>query len=195
MIELDSAEETRDLAAGAADIAIRATASPSGGGLVGRRIAPDPWTLYCSRSYAAQHPRPHTREDLRGHPFIGGGGEGLWRRYRAWLQRLGLEESVVVRHDTATGMLASVRAGYGIAALPCFVAERDPELVRCVDPGAGDETGIWLLTHERLRHTPRVRIVMDFLAERLGRLAREPIAERPYPWLPDPLREAIPPPP
>ena len=33
--------------------------------------------------------------------------------------------------------------------------------------------GFWLLTHERLRHTPRVRVVMDFLAERLTRLERE----------------------
>jgi hypothetical protein len=32
---------------------------------------------------------------------------------------------------------------------------------------------MWLLTHERLRHTPRVRAVMDFLGERLTRLARE----------------------
>jgi DNA-binding transcriptional LysR family regulator len=182
MIELESAEEQRDLAAGAADIALRTSASPAGGGLVGRRIADDPWTLYCSRGYAALHPRPFTREDLRAHPFIGGGGPGLWRRYRAWLQRLGLEEAVVVHHDTASGLLASVRAGFGITVLPSFFAEREPDLVRCVEGPSGDETGLWLLTHERLRHTPRVRAVMDFVAERLTRMAKEEIEERPYPW-------------
>jgi DNA-binding transcriptional LysR family regulator len=31
---------------------------------------------------------------------------------------------------------------------------------------------MWLLTHERVRHTPRVRAVIDFLAERLMPLAR-----------------------
>ena len=182
MIELDTAEESRDLGTGAADIALRVTHAPAQGGLVGRRIAPDPWTLYCSRSYAARHPQPHTREDLRAPPFIGGGGEGLWRRYRAWLQRLGLEEAVAMRHDTASGMLASVRAGFGIAALPCFLADRDPELVRCVDPVPRDETSLWLLTHERLRHTPRVRVVLDFLGDRLTKLAREEIPERDNPW-------------
>jgi len=186
MIELDTAEELRDVAGGAADIALRASHAPKGGGLVGRKIASDPWTLFCSRGYAAHHPKPQTREDLRAHPFIGGGGEGLWRRYRAWLRRLDLEEAVAMRHDTATGMLASVRAGFGIAALPCFVADRDPDLVRCVDPMAGDESGIWLLTSERLRYTPRVRVVMDFLADRLTRMARTPIPEQPSPWLPDP---------
>ena len=87
-----------------------------------------------------------------------------------------------MQHDTATGMLASVRAGFGIAVLPSFFAERDPELVRCVEPMAGDLTALWLLTHERLRQVPRVRVVMDFLAERLTRMARETAPERPYPW-------------
>ncbi|MEA3032042.1 MAG: hypothetical protein QOH86_58 [Sphingomonadales bacterium] len=182
LIELDTSEEQRDLAAGAADIALRTSAAPTGGGLVGRRIVHDPWTLYCSRGYAALHPRPHTRDDLRAHPFIGGGGPGLWRRYRAWLQRLELEEAVAMHHDTAVGLLASVRAGFGITVLPTFFAERDPDLVRCVDPTSGDETSLWLLTHERVRHTPRVRAVMDFLADRLTRLAREEVPERPYPW-------------
>jgi DNA-binding transcriptional LysR family regulator len=182
IIDLDTSEEQRDLAAGAADIALRTSASPSGGGLVGRRIAHDPWTLYCSRGYAALHPRPHTREDLGAHPFIGGGGPGLWRRYRAWLQRLGLEDAVAMHHDTAAGLLASVRAGFGITVLPSFFAERDADLVRCVDPVAGDDTSLWLLTHERLRHVPRVRAVMDFLGDRLTRLAHEEIEERPYPW-------------
>ncbi|MFL6863770.1 MAG: LysR family transcriptional regulator [Allosphingosinicella sp.] len=182
MIELDTSEEQRDLASGAADIALRTSASPSGGGLVGRRIAHDPWTLYCSRDYAGRHPRPQTREDLGAHPFIGGGGPGLWRRYRAWLQRLGLEDAVAMHHDTASGLLASVRAGFGITVLPSFFADRDPDLVRCVEAASGDETGLWLLTHERLRHTPRVRAVMDFVADRLARMAHEEIAERPYPW-------------
>jgi DNA-binding transcriptional LysR family regulator len=182
VIDLDTAEEQRDLAAGAADIALRTSTAPTGGGLVGRRVAHDPWTLYCSRGYAARHPRPHTREDLSTHPFIGGGGPGLWRRYRAWLQRLGLEDSVAMHHDTAVGLLASVRAGFGITVLPSFFAEHDPDLVRCIDPMAGDETSLWLLTHERVRHTPRVRTVIDFLWDGLTRLAREPVAERPYPW-------------
>lgn len=161
---------------------MRTSTAPAGGGLVGRRVAHDPWTLYCSRGYAARHPRPHTREDLSTHPFIGGGGPGLWRRYRAWLQRLGLEDSVAMHHDTAVGLLASVRAGFGITVLPSFFAEHDPDLVRCIDPMAGDETSLWLLTHERVRHTPRVRTVIDFLWDGLTRLAREPVAERPDPW-------------
>ncbi|MND08760.1 hypothetical protein D3C83_316120 [compost metagenome] len=43
----------------------------------------------------------------------------------------------------------------------------------CLPPEPQNERGLWLLTHERLRHTPRIRVVMDFLAERLTQLARQ----------------------
>jgi DNA-binding transcriptional LysR family regulator len=172
-IELDTADWPRDLAAGEADVALRGGHVDPDSSLVGRRIASDPWTLYCSRDYAARHPRPRTAADLRGHAMIGGGGDKVWPAYRAWLRRHRLEEAVAIHHSSASGLLAAVRAGAGLAVLPSFVADRDPDLVRCLDPIAGDDSELWLLTHERLRHTPRVRAVMDFLGERLTRLARE----------------------
>ena len=51
-IELDTTEAKRDLAASEADIALRGGHPPEEGGLVGRRIGRDPWTVYCSRAYA-----------------------------------------------------------------------------------------------------------------------------------------------
>lgn len=170
-IHLDTSDEPRDLAAGAADIAIRSSKQPTGGGLVGRRIADNPWTVYCSREYADLHGVPHSREQLAAHPFIGGGG-GVWEPYQAWLRQYGLEESVVMKYDTGTGLLAGVRAGMGLTILPAFLADREPDLIRCIPPKREDTTGLWLLTHERLRHVPRVRLVLDFLAAELTRLGR-----------------------
>ncbi|MDO9487461.1 MAG: LysR substrate-binding domain-containing protein, partial [Sphingomonadaceae bacterium] len=97
----------------------------------------------------------------------GGGGKDIWRYYRAWLQESDLEGAVVMQHNSAMGLLSSVRAGMGLAALPSFIADRDPDLIRCLPPKPGGEMGLYLITHERLRHTPRVRAVMDFLGERL----------------------------
>ncbi len=172
-IELDTTDEPRDLASGGADVALRNSASPKGGGLVGRRIAPDPWTLYCSRGYAEAHGVPHTRAEIAAHTLIGGGGGKVWHAYQAWLRRHDLEGSVAIHHGSVTGMLAAVRSGFGLAVLPSFIADRDPDLVRCLPPIEGDPASLWLLTHERLRHTPRVRVVMDFLGDQLARLARE----------------------
>ncbi|MDT9598582.1 LysR family transcriptional regulator [Sphingosinicella rhizophila] len=182
-IELDTSEEVRDLGSGQADVALRGSKAPTGGGgLVGRRIVADPWTLYCSRGYAASHPRPRTRDELRKHVFIGGGGS-VWPRYQAWLRQYDLEEAVAMHHGSAIGLLAAIRDGFGLAVLPSFVADRDPDLVRCLDPVADDTHGLWLMTHERLRHMPRVRAVLDFLADRLTGMAREESRQPPAAWL------------
>ena len=91
--------------------------------------------------------------------------------YREWLAANGLEDAVAFHHSSSVGLLAAVRAGAGLAALPCIVAENAPDLIRCLPPR--EETrGIWLLTHERYRHEPRVRAVIDFLAPRLVALGR-----------------------
>ncbi len=174
MIELDTTEAKRDLVAGEADIALRMTEQPTDAGLVGRRLATDEWTIYCSQAYAAAHGAPRRRRELNGHAFIGGGGPGVWMMYRAWLERNGLVDAVAMQHGSSTGLLAAVRAGSGLAVLPTLVAKLEPELVQCLRPERGTTRGLWLLTTERLRHTPRVRVVMDFLAERLARLIHEP---------------------
>ena len=171
-IEMDTSEDVRDLAVGAADIALRTTRKPTGGGLVGRRVASTDWTIYCSRDYAAAHGIPRTRRELRGHPLIGGGGRNIWRVYEEWLRENGLADAVAIQHDSVTGLLAAVRSGIGLAALPSFVADLEPDLICCLPPSPDKQWDLWLLTDERLRHAPRVRLVIDFLAERLVRLAR-----------------------
>jgi DNA-binding transcriptional LysR family regulator len=172
IIEIDTQQELLDLGAGEADIALRSTAGDAPAGMVGRTLCIDDWTLYCSREYADRHGVPHTRKELLGHAIIGGGGGKLWRHYEAWLRSLGLEGQVAMHHATSTGLLMAVRSGFGIAVLPCIVADADPDLVRCLPPRDDHHRSMWLLTHERVRHTPRVRLVIDFLYDRLMRHVR-----------------------
>ena len=168
MIELDAGQALRDLGAGEADIALRSTIGEQAAGLVGRRICIDDWTLYCSREYAERNGIPGTVDELKDHAIIGGGGGNLWRHYEAWLRQLGLEDRVAMHHATSSGLLSGVRSGFGIAVLPCIVADAEPDLLRCVPPRRDHERSLWLLTHERVRRAPRVRTVIDFLYERLS---------------------------
>ena len=178
MIELDMVQQMRDLGNGEADIALRSSSKHQPAGLVGRQLCKDDWTLYCSRDYAERHGAPSSVEDLKTHAIVGGGGGNLWRHYEAWLKQLGLEDQVAMHHANSTGLLSAVRSGFGIAVLPCIVADSDPELMRCIPPRDDHGRVLWLLTHERVRHTPRVRAVIDFLYERLSRLVRELEAKR-----------------
>lgn len=168
MIELDDSQDFRDLGEGEADIALRSAYGDLGTGIVGRRLGPDDWTLYCSRDYAAQHGVPATRAELRKHAFIGGGGPKLWRAYSAWLHDLGLDDRIIMHHASAMGMMSAIRSGLGIAVLPCIIADAEPDLIQCVPPKDDHGRSMWLVTHERVRHTPRVRAVIDFLYERLS---------------------------
>jgi len=173
VIELDTAQVVRDLGAGEADIALRSSSKEQPAGLVGRQLGVDDWTLYCSRDYAERNGAPASIEDLKRHPIVGGGGGNLWRHYQAWLQSLGLEDRVAIHHATSTGLLTAVRSGFGIAVLPCVVADADPDLIRCIPPRNRHGRILWLLTHERVRHEPRIRTVIDFLYERLSRHVRQ----------------------
>ena len=77
-----------------------------------------------------------------------------------------------MHHGSATGMLSAIRSGLGIAVLPAILADAQPDLVRCIPPKAHHKRSLWLLTHERVRQTPRVRAVIDFLYERLSNHVR-----------------------
>jgi DNA-binding transcriptional LysR family regulator len=83
-----------------------------------------------------------------------------------------------MHHDSVSGLLAAVHSGFGLAVLPSFIADRDAELVRCLPPRSDDNGALWLLTHERLRHIPRIRAVVDFLARRLTLLAGDTAAQQ-----------------
>jgi len=59
--------------------------------------------------------------------------------------------------------LAAARTGLGLAMIPCFVGDRDPDLVRVAGPGLDPGWNLWALTHPDLRHTARVRALLDAL--------------------------------
>lgn len=179
VINIDTREDVLDLGAGEADIALRSTRSTKqSAGVVGRRICRDDWTLYCSRDYAAQHGLPQTKDELKTHSLVGGGGPALWRQYLGWVRELGLEDNVALHYPSPNGLLAGVRSGFGIAVLPCIVADAEPDLLRCFPPREDHGRMLWLLTHDRVRRSPRVRTVIDLLYDWLTRHVREVEARR-----------------
>lgn len=173
LIEIDTSQELRDLGAGQADIALRVTKSDQPSGVIGRRICSDEWTLYCSQDYAARHGAPKNRAEMENHALVAGGGGHVARAYDAWIRELGLEDQVAMQQPSSIGLLSAIRSGFGIAVLPCLVGDSEPDLIRCLPPRAGHGRVMWLLTHERVRNTPRVRAVIDFLYDKLSARVRK----------------------
>ena len=166
-LEFDSSPGVRDLGTGEADIALRSTSKDQPAGTVGRSLCRDDWTLYCSRSYAARHGVPKSVDELHQHAIIGGGGGHLAQEYGDWIEAAGLNDRVTMQQGSATGLLSAIRTGLGIGVLPAVIADADPDLLSCAPPPRHTRQ-LWLLTHERVRHNPSVRAVIDFFHDRLS---------------------------
>lgn len=162
-IEIVSSAKRLDLANGDADIALRAGPRPHEPDLVGRRIAEDTWSLYCSQAYANEHGVPRTPADLAAHRVIGVAAGNPASSLGTWLERNVPESAIFMRRSSIEGILSSIANSTGVSLMSDFLAGADPRLVRCFSPDLGPVAEIWLLTHERLRDVPRVRAVLDFL--------------------------------
>ena len=79
-------------------------------------------------------------------------------------------ERIVYRVNTVLGLAEAVESGIGIGFLPCFIGDTRPGLKRLEAPEPAFAADLWLLTHPDLRHSPRVRLFLDYLAGELGRL-------------------------
>ncbi|NKN36245.1 LysR family transcriptional regulator [Agrobacterium sp. a22-2] len=173
-LEVDTSNLLRDLAKGEADVALRAAPAPTDPGLVGVKLVEDHWSLYCSRDYGSRNGVPKNVEELTGHALIGIDTHAKGRPIFDWARQHFPLERLLLRQNTVPAVFASVRNGLGIGFYSEFIAAGDPELVLCFRPPVPPAAEIWLVTHERLRHVPRVRAVMDLLKA----LVRERLARR-----------------
>ena len=148
-----------------ADIAIRASNTPPDT-LVGRKVARIAWATYAARTLAGDDGGLRLLADG---PWVGF-GDALAGLAGATRMRGQAPEQVACRFDTVGGILAGISAGLGIGFLPCFAGDPQPALLRLAPSIAALDTELWLLTHPDLRSAPRIRTVLDFLAERLAAL-------------------------
>ena len=63
-------------------------------------------------------------------------------------------------------MRSLARHGLGVAALPCYTADTDPDLARISpEPDLEDALDIWILRHPGVRQIKRLRLITEFLAD------------------------------
>ncbi|MDX8407359.1 MAG: LysR family transcriptional regulator, partial [Mariprofundaceae bacterium] len=55
----------------------------------------------------------------------------------------------------------------GVAYLPCFMGDNEPELERFCGPDAELNLGLWLLFHPDLKRTARVLAFRDHMSEEI----------------------------
>ena len=154
-LELFVTADVRDLSAREADIAIRGTPQPPDH-LVGKKVADFGNAIYTSENYQKrQLARPEVI---------------LWRdevQLPEWVSEHFPGARVALRVDDITAMGAAVKAGLGMARLPCWIGDVRPGFFRLRLNVASMGWGLWVLIHADLRSTARVRVCRDFLIETL----------------------------
>lgn len=157
-LELDISYGMADLAMREADVAIRMTNNPPQN-LVGRRLVRSAKAIYASEAYLARH-------DPIGDPgsltWIGWGDTV---RYPRWVRESDFPQaSVNHRVNDAIGQAEAAKAGMGMSMMPCHLGDLEPTLRRLPPGEAMPAYDLWILTHEDLRRTARVRAFLDFMS-------------------------------
>jgi DNA-binding transcriptional LysR family regulator len=78
---------------------------------------------------------------------------------------------VSFRTTDAEAQIAAVTQGIGMTALPCFIGDAIPLLVRVPGTGLHRYGTVWLLTQGDTRKTKRVRLFTEFVSRRLAAYA------------------------
>jgi DNA-binding transcriptional LysR family regulator len=165
-VEMIETYLTLDLSRREADIALRIGKKPPDN-LIARSLAAISIAEYASKSYIESH----DLEDPMSASLI---------------SRLGMEsgpldynnthfKKLPIRGSFSTFRLQMEAAKHdvGIATLPCFVAEKEANLVRVSDKRLVEGHQIWLLRHPDTRATSRLRVFSEFIVESINKHKHE----------------------
>lgn len=149
-----------------ADVALRPVAGAPED-LTGRRIATVGTAIYASPDYLMG--RANNNDDLAAYEWLAPDDSLSQSRSARWIAANVPNDRVVYRANSLLALSQAAGAGFGVAALPCYLGDPDPGLRRVAGPMTEMETALWLLVHPDIRKVARIRALLDFLAENLMR--------------------------
>jgi DNA-binding transcriptional LysR family regulator len=163
-LEIVISNAMADLTRREADIAIRPTPKPSDL-LVGRRVADIAHAVYGSSEYLSRH---HD-ENLSAHDWIGLDDALTNTVIARWMHERIRASRIACRVDALPALRDAAEAGFGLAVLPCYVGDLASGLRRLTPKTLPEpRSALWLLTHDDLKRTARIRATLDFLAKALA---------------------------
>jgi DNA-binding transcriptional LysR family regulator len=159
-----------NLAQREADVALR-NSRPDQGDFIARRAGELGSALYASRAYVRRARPPRNDEDWSDHRLVGYADRITYLPGFRWLEEKAGSAAGITRTDDAKALCAAIRAGSGVGVVPCFLGDREPDLVRFL-PEVQRET-IWLVSPSELAGTRAVKLTLGFVASLFKRNATE----------------------
>ena len=167
VIELVIDNRVLSLSRREADVALRPL-RPREPDLWGRKLADVAWAIYGARARLAIEPLDNLPA-LEGHSVIGWEESAAQIAAADWLAAAVPASAFVFRTSSLVNQLVAVRAGIGLAVLPCYLGDAEPGLARAhPTPLADLVSELWIVTHRDLRTTSRVRAFFDVVTREIG---------------------------
>jgi DNA-binding transcriptional LysR family regulator len=154
VVELAVGNQVANLTRRDADAAVRPMAAPPEA-LVGRLVCGIAFAVYAA-------PGAEAGPWLAPDETLAGSAAGRWARAHV------PEKEIAARADSLLALRDLAAAGLGRTVLPCYLGDSNAgglAHVGAVLPAASE---LWLLTHEALRRTARVRAFTEFMARALA---------------------------
>ncbi len=165
-IDLMLEERLLDLPMREADVAIRMK-EPSQADLIRRRLMTINMCLYASPTYLDKNGQLETLDDMRNHRLISQNAASAQVSAGAILvlELMSHEIGSVLTVNNYFGVLQGVIHDLGIGVLPDYLTQDFPDLVRVLPDVQSSEVPVFLAYPEELRHSKRIEVFRDFVAE------------------------------
>jgi len=171
-IDVSVSSQCSDLSKGEADVAIRAAKALKDDDVVASRLSDFPWAIYGSQDYFSKHGFSNSAAELPKHKIISvEGGLGAVTAFQ-WLEEQAGYEAVVSRTNSLPNVVAAVRAGLGVSALPMVTGQAEPGLVHCLGPSEELNSSLWLLIRSQIKDDPTIRAFSSFVLSKVPLLRR-----------------------
>lgn len=170
MIELIPNPRELSLSMREADISVRSR-QPEQHDLVLRRIGGIAFGLYATPEYLRDHGQPDLEDGCPGHRLITQIEDTQEMTQVAWLTEMASRATVVLKTSSHEAAVLAAANGGGLACLARFRGDAEPRLIRLPVPTEPPGADILLLVHKDNRDTPRIRVVLTHITERIHELA------------------------
>lgn len=165
LIDIGIGFQNFNLAQREADIALRWRGPGDQNSLIGRKVAGVSFGLFASPEYIARCGMPETPQDLTAHDGVMAtimDGKLLWLMDDDE-QPVFLPKRITFKTNSIWAFDEALEHGYGIGCLPlCGVQNKHLNLVRIL-PEIEHVEDLYLVAHQDLRRSARIRAVFDFL--------------------------------
>lgn len=160
-LEIIASFEVLNISQGEADIALRfiSAGRQPPEHLVGRKLVSACRCAYATRDYLTSH-------DLSAidNPTARWIGWDDRVRFPDWVRDSAYPHIPVYgRINNALLQLRAAKAGMGLAMLPCYMGDAQPDLVRIPGENPLNNFDLWILTHQDLRDTARMRELRQYI--------------------------------